>query len=218
MGKAKSRYFTGLLYPEHLSDDYLLKLESLDIPMAISPLHDKDKNKDGTYKKAHYHFIYIANNPVTSDAVRNRIKRLFGANSIPKVGIINSSVKSMYLYLTHESKDAIAKKKHVYDTSDIVTINAFDVDRYEAMSAEDKRSYRSTLVEIIMEYRCMNIIDLKNIINIKRDEYGLPGTDKLDDVIKENASFFRLHFDGNYQNYQRNKEVQQKKRELKDES
>lgn len=218
MSRQKSRYFTGILYPEHLSDDYLLKLESLGIPMAISPLHDKDKNKDGTYKKAHYHFIYIANNPVTSNAVRNRIKRLFGANGASMVQIINSSVKNTYLYLTHESKDAIAKKKHVYDASDIVTINAFDVDRYEAMTLENKRSYRSTLVEIIMEYRCMNIIDLKNIINLKRDEYELPSSDKLDDVIKENASFFRLHFDGNYQIYKREIEVQQKKRELNDES
>lgn len=67
----KSRYFTFLLYPESLPDEWLSKLESnIAEPVAISPLHDKDiMGYDDVgnviYKKPHYHVMYIANSRVT---------------------------------------------------------------------------------------------------------------------------------------------------------
>ena len=45
MAEDKSRYFTFLLYPESIPEDWLLKLELIGVPMAISPLHDQDKKK-----------------------------------------------------------------------------------------------------------------------------------------------------------------------------
>lgn len=80
MAKEKARYFTFLLYPESIPSDWELKLETLGVPMAISPLHDKDKSsiKGQKYKKAHYHVLYIAKNPVTADSVRKKIKLLLG--------------------------------------------------------------------------------------------------------------------------------------------
>lgn len=48
------------------------------------------------------------------------------------------NVENTYLYLTHESKDAVAKKKHLYDKADIKLINNFDVDRYVTLDVEGK--------------------------------------------------------------------------------
>ena len=42
MAKDKARYFTFLLYPESIPEDWEMKLESIGLPIAISPLHDKD--------------------------------------------------------------------------------------------------------------------------------------------------------------------------------
>jgi hypothetical protein len=82
----KARYFTFILYPESIPEDWQECLIKLGVPMAISPLHDSDETerKDMTeaekeiiksggkvYKKAHYHVLYIAKNPVTIDSVRN---------------------------------------------------------------------------------------------------------------------------------------------------
>lgn len=39
--KAKSRYFTFLLYPESIPEDWELKLETLGMPIDISPMYDK---------------------------------------------------------------------------------------------------------------------------------------------------------------------------------
>lgn len=56
MAKDKARYFTFLLYPESIPMDWKRRLELIGVPIAISPLHDKDKsNVEGQiYKKAHY--------------------------------------------------------------------------------------------------------------------------------------------------------------------
>ena len=45
MAKEKSRYFTFLLYPdgEGFPNDWEERLEKIGVPIAISPLHDKDK-------------------------------------------------------------------------------------------------------------------------------------------------------------------------------
>ncbi|GAY74423.1 hypothetical protein NBRC111893_2569 [Lentilactobacillus kosonis] len=113
MAKDKSRYFTFLLYPESIPDDWKSKLELIGVPIAVSPLHDKDKSTvpGQDFKKPHYHVVYVAKNPVTADSVRYKIKQLLGDQSIAKVQIVIRSMTSMYLYLTHESKDAIEKKK-----------------------------------------------------------------------------------------------------------
>src|SRR5699024_2898741 len=70
MAKEKARYFTFLLYPDSIPEDWEMKLELLGLPMAISPLHDKDLSsvEGQLYKKAHYHVLYVAKNPVTADS------------------------------------------------------------------------------------------------------------------------------------------------------
>lgn len=53
MAKEKSRNFTFLMYPdgEGFPDDWEIRLEKIGVPIAISPLHDKDKAKGGGYKR-----------------------------------------------------------------------------------------------------------------------------------------------------------------------
>ena len=75
-----------LLYPESIPQDWQTKLETLGVPIAISPLHDKDLSsvEGQKYKKAHYHVIYISKNPVTAESVRLKIKRALGDKSVAK--------------------------------------------------------------------------------------------------------------------------------------
>ena len=46
MAKDKSRYFTFLLYPESIPEDWKSKLELIGVPIAISPFHDMDEKTD----------------------------------------------------------------------------------------------------------------------------------------------------------------------------
>ena len=61
-GKRKARYFTFLLYPDSIPEDWEMRLELIGVLIAVSPLHDKDLSdiEGQLYKKAHYHVIYVA--------------------------------------------------------------------------------------------------------------------------------------------------------------
>ena len=183
----KARHFGFLLYPDSIPNDWKEKLESLGISMAVSPLHDMDEKKDENtwnsndvirngkhYKKPHYHVIYIARNPVTIESVRNKIKRKLGNSSIAHVEILDY-IKGSYEYLTHESKDAVAKSKH-------------------------KRELRDQLVDIINQCGIVNLKELKAFLSWRGQEFGIFNQRDVTDVIGSNGNLFRMAFDGNYQN------------------
>lgn len=201
MAKDKARYFTFLLYPESIPEDWETKLESLGVPIAISPLHDKDFSKvEGQkYKKAHYHVIYVAKNPVTADSVRKRIQRALGNKSVSMVQIIVQSMENMYLYLTHESKDAIAKNKHVYDKKDIKLLNNFDIDRYITLDVEEKDDMLNDLCDLIDEHGLANIRELRRFVRVRGEEYNLPSMKIINSVLRSHTGLIRLYFDAVYQ-------------------
>lgn len=209
----KARNFTFIIYPESIPEDWKSLLEKIDIPMAISPLHDKDETErkdltedeqkiieDGgkVYKKPHYHVLYVAKNAVTLESVRNKIKRALGNKALSHVEIVDG-IESVYKYLTHESKDAIKKNKHKYDSQDIIHLNDFDIERYIFLDESQKRSLKNDLLSIVKNEHIVNVIDLMSFLDIYGEEYGIDNMNYVQDVITSNASAFRLWFEGNYQ-------------------
>jgi hypothetical protein len=216
----KARYFSFIIYPESIPDNWKDCLTKLGLAMAVSPLHDSDEKKDPStwddnndliingkhYKKPHYHVLYIAKNPVTVESVRKKIKRVLGVQAVSHMEIIDS-VENTFKYLTHESKDAIAKNKHIYDKSDITYINDFDIDRYITLDEGQKRELKNTLLEIIQVNNIVNVSHLFEFLEFHGSEYGISKFDKsfLHDTISANSSAFRLYFDANYQDGYRHK-------------
>lgn len=199
--KPKGRYFTFLLYPESIPEDWEIQLEMLGAPMAISPIHDKDKSNSEfqEYKKAHSHVIYVAANPVTTDSVRVKIQRILGKESIAKVQFVKQNMENMYLYLTHESKDAIAKNKHVYDKKDIKELNNFDLDRYITLDVEDKDDLLNEVCDMIDDHNLANIRELRRFVRKHGEEYNLPSMKIINSVLRAHTGLLRLYFDGVYQ-------------------
>lgn len=208
----KARYFSFIIYPESIPTDWRVCLEKLGLAMAISPLHDCDEKKDSKtwddnndlivngkhYKKPHYHVLYIAKNPVTVESVRNKIKRALGVKSVSHIEIVDS-VENMFKYLTHESKDAVAKNKHVYAKKDIVYLNDFDIDRYIVLDESQKRELRNNLLDMIRKEHIVNVIHLLDFIEKSGVEYGINNLRDVHDVVNANSGGFRLYFDANYQ-------------------
>lgn len=203
MAKEKARYFTFLLYPDSIPEDWEMRLELIGVPMAVSPLHDKDLSdvEGQLYKKAHYHVIYVAKNPVTADSVRVRIKRALGEQSVAMVQIV-LNIENTYLYLTHESKDAIKKNKYKYDKADIKHINNFDIERYITIDVETKNEVLKTLLQIIRAYSIPNVLDLHDFIDENGASYGIDMNLFLT-TIESKSSILRLYFDGAYQRSRR---------------
>lgn len=201
MAKEKSRYFTFLLYPESLPEDWEMKLESIGVPIAISPIHDKDlSDMEGQkYKKAHYHVIYVAKNPVTTDSVRKKVRQILGSQSLSMVQIVVQSMENIYLYLTHESKDAIAKKKHVYDKKDIKLLNNFDIDRYITLDVEDKDDMLNEVCDMIDDHDLANMRELRRFVRVHGAKYNLPSMKIINSVLRSHTGLIRLYFDAVYQ-------------------
>jgi hypothetical protein len=202
MATEKARHFTFLLYLDSIPEDWKMKLELLGVPIAISPLHDKDKStvEGQEFKKPHYHGIYVAKNPVTAESVRLKIKRAFdNGKAVAQVQIIQKGIEATYLYLTHESKDAIEKKKHVYPKEEIMHLNGFDIDRYVTLDVEQKDAILDLVCDVIDEYELANIRSLRRFLKQHGAEVGLPSIKVVNEVIRYHTGLIRLYFDGVYQ-------------------
>ena len=156
--------------------------------------------------------LYITPNLVTAHSVRMRIKRLLGDNSLALVQIVSSSMENMYLYLTHESKDAIAKNKYIYNKSDIKLLNNFDIDRYIVVDRQQQVEIEKTILNIIYHNHLENIFDFMDFYYEHKDEYDLPNESNLFSILKSNSGILRMFFDGAYQTNQRKIMMDEQKR------
>lgn len=126
------------------------------------------------------------------------MKRALGNKALSHMEIVDG-IESVYKYLTHESKDAIEKKKHKYDSESIIHLNDFDIERYIFLDESQKRSLKNTLLQIVKTEHIVNVIDLMSFLEMYGEEYGVENMNYVQDVITSNASAFRLWFEGNYQ-------------------
>lgn len=207
--KSKGTQFTFLLYPENLPADWETRLRELDMPMAISPLHDKDIDKEMVgFKKPHYHGIVMYKNPITRNGMTKKLNRALAhdgcKNCVPQVQFLVKGVKSTYLYLTHESESAKEEGKHVYDKSEIKLFNNFDISRYVVLDASEKEELLQKLIKHIYNNGLTNVFQLISFLTELRakGEPVPPDRDVLD-VVRSNTGILRLFFDGAYQEEKR---------------
>ena len=59
MAATRNTYYATIVYPESAPSDWMNILEEQHIQALISPLHDKDIDKEGNPKKPHYHVVLI---------------------------------------------------------------------------------------------------------------------------------------------------------------
>lgn len=217
--RTKARHFAFLIYPESAPENWKDKLENIGVPMAISPMHNKDQVEHASfleltdyqkklyaqkklYKKPHFHVVYIANNPVTADSVRKKIQRALTTKAVQHVEIVDN-LHGAFKYLTHESKDAVKKHKHVYDKKDLVLLNNFDINRYVTLDETQKKEACHLLIRFVKAYKITNMSVLMDFFE-ETDEpasFGLPDLDKVLDIIAGRSSILRLLFDGNFHQY-----------------
>lgn len=156
----KERYWTFIIYPESVKEDYIEYLQQTGLQVAISPLHDKDKNPDGTTKKPHYHILVCFAGPTTYNRVVS-ITEYLGA-TIPQrvmsaVGIIR--------YFTHQDNP----EKYQYNKEDIKTINGLDLNQMNEMTATQIENIKWQLIDLIQAQNISEYADL--IDELKNIDY-----------------------------------------------
>lgn len=145
----KSRWWWFIAYPDSLPDDWIDKLLLTGIPFIVSPLHDKDINTDGDYKKPHYHIIVVFDNPTTYNHVLTHCCKPINA-TIPQV-ILN--ISGCIAYLTHKG----IENKAQYQSCDIRCFNGSQIYMKDAEYLSD---VYSAIESVIRDKRPCNMLAL----------------------------------------------------------
>ena len=170
----KKRIWTIVLYPESAPKDWREIIKQSGIIFAVSPLHDRDINADGTPKKPHHHLILAYSGPTTYNNVKSFCDEL--NQPIPKP---LESVRGMYRYFTHEENP----EKAQYDKNLIEHYNGFSLANFcELMRGE--------VMEI--KKRVFNMIARADIKEYSELVYLLLDNEMFDelDVVTSNTLLF----------------------------
>lgn len=185
----KKRNWAFVLYPESAPEDWREQLKQSGICAAISPLHDKDLNADGTAKKPHYHVILIYGSPTTFNNVCNLTKRL--NQPIPQP---LEQVRGYYRYLTHKDNP----EKAQYNDNDIECINGFCISDFVEMTKSEVLNIKRALQSYIRSHDILEYCDLMDKL---QDDFP----SEYYDVASSNTYFFERYISS-----RRNKNKQSK--------
>ena len=197
----KAKYWTAVCYPENMRDDWQTVCEDiLGVPFVYC-VHDKDKLQSESdiiehdERKIHVHFELAWTNTTTEKFVFKIINLLSKPDRVccPKVFPVNN-VRKMYDYLIHDTKNCQKQGKHLYDISERICCNNFDIGTFEQLSLEEKEEMADKLAELITD---MGITNFTVFRRTALENY--PNDRKLvNTVIRGNSGYFDRLVRGNY--------------------
>lgn len=154
----KSKYFCCILYPDSTTYDVDKLVKSLSeehLTFALSPIHDRDFEDDGSLKKAHFHLLLAYSSATTLSNIRG----WFNACGMPESELhsvrVCASGVGYFRYLTHKDNP----EKYQYDDKDIRVFND---------SEELFKKFSKTSSEKINDLvRIFQIVDELNTISFR---------------------------------------------------
>ena len=157
----KSKYFCAVLYPDSTTYDTekVIKALALEhLTFAVSPIHDRDVEDDGSFKKCHYHLLLAYSSATTL----NNIRSWFNACGMPVSDLhtvrVCASGVGYYRYLTHKDNP----EKVQYNDKDIRVFNdADDLFKKFSKTASDKIDDLARIFQIVDE---LNTISFHSLI------------------------------------------------------
>ena len=158
------RNWSFIMYPESMPDDYLYQLELLQVPVAISPLHDQDINElDDEQKKPHYHVILCFEGKKSYEQVREISVDIFHGTVPKKV----NSLKGATRYLTHMDNP----EKHRYPESQVKVLYGFDYDSQVDISNSRRYELIGEMLDFIVYNDVRYYCDLLEFAKQNREDW-----------------------------------------------
>lgn len=156
MKRITGRSWAFVIYPESLPGNWKEIIIDTGLPMAISPLHDKDINPTGEEKKAHYHVICYYENATTYNNVKQNVTDKLNG-TIP---IKLESMRGMYRYHLHLDNP----EKYQYDDRDRTFYNGFDIDFASKLTRTEINKLIREIHTFINNNDIVEYIDLLDIL------------------------------------------------------
>jgi len=156
MKRITGRTWAFVIYPESMPTDYEEIIQETGLPLAMSPLHDKDLDPTGDSKKPHYHCIVYYENATTFKNVKDNVCDRLNA-TIP---IKLESMRGMYRYHIHLDNP----EKYQYDDRDRKFYNGFDIDMANKLTKTEINKLIKEIHTFINENDIYEYIDLLDIL------------------------------------------------------
>lgn len=150
-GSDRVRVWQFIAYPESAPSDPWAILREFHTPFVVSPLHDKDIDKDGKLKKPHWHVIFIFDGPHSYDQMKEISDSV---NAAPPVRVLN--VRGAVRYLIHVDDP----DKYQYHVGEIKTYCGLNVSKYFAYSSDELDQAIHELEGYIIQYNVCEFSDL----------------------------------------------------------
>lgn len=199
MKRITGRSWAFVIYPESMPENYEEIITDTGLPLAMSPLHNKDVNPTGEPKKPHYHCIVYYENATTLKNVKENVcDKLNG--TIP---IKLESMRGMYRYHIHLDNP----EKYQYDDRDRKFFNGFDIDMASKLT-------RTEINKIIKEIHTFindnNILEYIDLLDVLKDN----DLTNLYDVAIANTLLFKSMLDSKRNKLAHEKAKDKKRKEV----
>lgn len=152
----KSKYFCCILYPDSSTydvDNVIKSLAEEHLTFAVSPIHDRDIEVDGSIKKAHYHLLIAYSSATTLNNIRGWINACgMPESELHSVRVCASGV-GYFRYLTHKDNP----EKVQYDDNDIRVFNdSAELFKKFSKSASEKIDDLVRIFQIVDELKTIS--------------------------------------------------------------
>lgn len=183
MAEKRTRNWSTIIYPRQTEgeettcpENWADIIAELGVKCAVSPLHDKDVNGDGTPKKAHRHVLVAFDGVKTQKQAKEVFERIGGVGAEPV-----NSLYAMTRYLTHQDNP----EKAQYSSIDVLTFGGFEYRRYATTKEDEEKQAIGQMGEIfniVEELRLYNFADLAEYLITERQD--------LFPCMRKNSYFF----------------------------
>ena len=136
------RTWAFVTYPESAPADWEQIIDANHVPWCRSPLHDLDKNPDGTEKKPHWHVIVNFEGVKTYEQVLAITQSVCGTIPQPV-----DSIKGYVRYLAHLDNP----EKAQYNKADIKVFGGMDIDEYLQNTKTAELAIQKDMIQYIID-------------------------------------------------------------------
>lgn len=193
--KQKFRTWWGVGYPENMFPDWKDTIADVLQLEGCYCLHDKDRGEAGEDRKEHVHLILTFPNTTTGNAAFNVFNKLSlpGREAFPLARFDSVvGIRSAYDYLIHDTEGCKKAGKHLYDPSERIILNGFDIGFLEQIGEAEKAEMLEELTRECLAHHFLNYSTLTEyVLKEKESKY-------LKILIGHSGHFARL-CKGNYQ-------------------
>lgn len=181
--ETRSRNWTFLVYPtsEKLDPCWRDTLSEMGLQVAVSPLHDRDLNKDGTPKKPHYHCVLVFDSVKAREQVQEICKKIGTNEQCQRV----LNLKGTMRYLCHLDDP----QKAQYSREDVQCIGGLDYDKVTTTDEDENKQANGQIAKIL------NIMAENELYNFSvLADYLISEEPELFTTYRKYAYFFGQYF------------------------